>query len=159
MKKKVIYKYMAWDGEIFDDVKEGLRHDLRAFSHICDDILFFHYGMFDSFDSIPKNEYEDMIEQLRIYHVDTITAFWFHLIGAPVIYCHTEEASKVLNGLINNLANNGFKIKGIKQGFMFFSEEKLDFIGLEELSTEITEAPAFNKLMNTMNTFIKENLS
>ena len=154
--KKINYKYMTWDGQIFDSVKEGLNYDVKAFNEVCDEIIFFHYGMFDSFSAIPENEYDAMIENLRIYHTDNITALLFHLIGAPVFYCHTERAAQIVSGLLNVLLHD--KIKGIQKGFMFFDEDVMDFISLEKLPSKTIASPAFNGLMDTMNHFIKENL-
>lgn len=156
--KEIKYKYIAWDEQIFNDVKEGLNYDVKAFTEICDEIIFFHYGMFDSFNAIPENEYDTMIENLRIYHTDNITALLFHLIGAPVFYCHTERAAQIVSGLLNNLLHENHKIKGIQKGFMFFDEDVMDFISLEKLPSKTIASPAFNNLMDTMNHFIKENL-
>ena len=156
--KEINYKYMAWDGQIFNDVKEGLNYDIKTFTEICDEVIFFHYGMFDSFNTIPENEYDTMTENLRIYHTDNITALLFHLIGAPVFYCHTERAAQIVSGLLNNLLHENHKIKGIQKGFMFFAEDAMDFIALEKLPSKTIASPAFNNLMDAMNHFIKENL-
>jgi hypothetical protein len=99
-----------------------------------------------------------MVDDMRIYHIDTIPLLIFHMVGAPIIYCHTEKTAQVISSIINNMLDDSYKITGISQGFMFFSEKAMNFLPLEKLPSNTLAAPAFNKIMDTMNHFVEENL-
>lgn len=155
--RKTIYTYNAWDGTRFDDLKAGALYDHNAFKKIGNKILFFCYNDYNSFDLIPESELSKMITDMRIYHTNELELFLFYTLEAPIIYCHTDAAAKVINGLINNV-NGAYKILGIKKGFMFFTDKDCRYHSEDELIISESAAPDFNKLIDTMNYFIKENM-
>jgi len=155
--RKIIHTYNAWDGTRFEDLKAGALYDYNAFKKIGNKILFFCYNDYDSFDLIPESELSKMITDMQIYHTNELGLFLFYTLKAPIIYCHTNGAADVINGLINNV-NGKYKVSGIKKGFMFFTDKDGNYHSEDELTISKSVAPDFNKLMEAMNHFIKENI-
>lgn len=154
MKQKI--KFLGWDGIEFDNLQEALEHNSRAYKDNFNTIQFFCYRDYDSFDLIPPTLYEDMVVNMQIYHSSDLVALYYYLRKAPIIYCHDESAAAVMNGLCQT---KELSIGEFEVGFTYFSDKDCKFIPFRKLSDKTFEAPAFKKLLETMNHFIKENVA
>lgn len=149
-------KFLGWDGTKFDNPQEALEYNWRAYKNNFNTIQFFCYRDYDSFDLIPSTLYEDMAVNMQIYHSSDLFLFYYYLKKAPIVYCHDESAAAVMNGLCGT---KDLSVGKFEVGFTYFSDKGCKFLPFKELPDEIFEAPAFKKLLETMNHFIKENVA
>lgn len=149
-------KFIGWDGTEFESPTEMLEYNEEKYKENFNTIQFFCYQDYDSFDLIPNNLYKEMQTNMQIYHSSDLILLYYYLRKAPIVYCHDEAAAEAMNGLC---CTKKLPIGEFGVGYSFFSDEKGKFISLDKLPRTTLEAPAFNKLLETMNHFIKENVA
>lgn len=141
-------QYIAYDGKVFEDNAQGARYDNDEFLKVCNDILFIRYRDYDSFDLIPKEQYEDVVNEMAIYHTDDILRACFLMIATPILYCHTKAAADFIEKCLKQKKS---KVSGVEQGLLCFMDKDCNYHKLIENDDN-------KEIICTINNFIKENV-
>ena len=141
-------QYVAYDGKVFEDSAQGARYDNDEFLKVCNDILFIRYRDYDSFDLIPKEQYEDVVNEMAIYHTDDILRALFLMIATPILYCHTKAAADFVEKCLKQKKS---KVSGIEQGLLCFMDNDCNYHKLIENDDN-------KEIICVINNFIKENV-
>lgn len=141
-------QYIAYDGKVFEDNAQGAQYDNDEFLKVCNDILFIRYRDYDSFDLIPKEQYEDMVNEMAIYYTDDILRALFLMIATPILYCHTKAAADFVEKCLKQKKS---KVSGIEQGLLCFMDKDCNYHKLIENDDN-------KEIICVINNFIKENV-
>lgn len=141
-------QYIAYDGKVFKDNAQGAQYDNNEFLKVCNDILFIRYRDYDSFDLIPKEQYEDVVNEMIFYHTDDIIRALFLIASTPILYCHTSAAADFMYKYLNTKKS---KVLGVEQGLLCFMDKDCNYHKLIENDDN-------KEIICVINNFIKENV-
>ena len=141
-------QYIAYDGKVFEDNAQGVQYDNDEFLKVCNDILFIRYRDYDSFDLIPKKQYEDVINEMTIYHTDDILRALFLMAVTPILYCHTKAAADFVEKYLKQKKSN---VSGVEQGLLCYMDKDCNY-------HKFIENDNNKEIICVINNFIKENV-
>lgn len=141
-------QYVAYDGKIFEDNAQGEQYDNNEFLKVCNDILFARYRNYDSFDLIPVEQYENVVNEMVFYHTDDIVRALFLIVATPILYCHTSAAAEFMEKYLNT---KNATVTGIEQGLLCFMDKDCNYHKLIENDDN-------KEIICVINHFIKENI-